>query len=105
MENQAASTAVLQAALESAKELGDQHAIDALSVRVDAVAGRLAAAVMATARNGTHAQYARMRAEAELVKPGLQQCLMVCPAAHAEVVAVIVDHSLLTYTLRHDPLE
>jgi hypothetical protein len=77
MKNQGASIAVLQSALHSAKELDDQLAIQALSVRIDSVAGRLAAAVMSAARNGTHLQYTRVLTEAELVKPQLQQCLAV----------------------------
>jgi hypothetical protein len=84
MKNQGASAAELQSALHLAKELEDQNAILALSVRIDAVAGRLAAAVMSAARNGTHLQYARVLAEAEAVKLQQQKCFAVssaCPHA------------------------
>lgn len=77
MKNQTASAALLQSAVQSAQELGDERAVHALSSRMDAVAGRLAAAVMSAARTGSHTQYLRVRAEAEAVKPLLQQCLVV----------------------------
>lgn len=92
MNNQAASTALLQSALQSAQELEDQLSIHALSVRMDAVAGRLVAAVMVAARNSTHVQYIRVREEAELVKPRLQQCLTVCPALYRSMEVSMHHH-------------
>lgn len=81
MTDPGACVATLKDALQCAEELQDQKAFHNLSMRIEAVAGRLAAALMAAARAGTHEQFKRVQAEAELVKPQLQQSLEVCPAS------------------------
>lgn len=111
MKNQAASTVLLQAAVQSAQELGDVCAMHALSSRMDVAAGRLAAAVMTAARTGSHAQFLRARAEAEVINPRLQQCLAVrfvftlvctrrvevamCPTTHRTCIGRFSLHRVL----------
>ena len=89
MTDPGACVATLKDALQCAEELHDKKAVHALSMRIEAVAGRLAAALMAAARAGTHEQFGRVRAEAELLKPQLQKSLKVCTAPFHEYYRVL----------------